>query len=283
MYALGVFGLADFVTYNYYEKRRKRLTRITESFKNKFGGQYEILRSNVGLLITPCFNNIHSFDQFNKINDEYATEINIKDFLDHHIDWQSQILSFKNIPETQLNIMTKYWDTFRKEPYFIKDKYYIYKLIQNDYNNNNNIDIDIKNGNIIYDDLKDTDLNDIITLGQAQKMEMNKFYLTQIIDSERVALGAYDTEKNRKLIAYSYVNMDDLSASNIVIDDDYKGNDDDIALKLSQLTVNQHFEQGYDHINVNVDVEDLQSAQLRENMGFKKLPETYYWIQTVNA
>ena len=278
--ALGTLGVVDFVTYSRYEKQRKRVTRITESFKDKFGGQMEILRSNLGLLITPCFNNIHAFDQYNKSDDDYATSVNFKELLDKYTDWSQTILSFKNIPETQLILMSEYWDVFRKEPYFIKDKYHIYRLFVDDFNCN----LDIPNKNIIYDELKDKDLDEILKMNENNN-KIDKFYMDQVIASERVSIGAYDTEKDNKLIGYSFVNMDDLSASNIVIDNEYKEKDDavDIALKLGQLTVSQHFDQGYDHINANIDVDDLDSAQMRQDMGFKKLPETYYWIETMHT
>ena len=273
--ALGTVGFIDFVSYNIYETKRKRLTRITESFKNRFGGQYEILKSNVGLLITPCFNNIHAFDRFNQIDDVYATELNFKDILENIIEWQAQILSFKNIPEAQLNLFSEYWDVFRKEPYIIKDKYYIYKVIPDEFNPN----IDIENKNIIYDDLKESDIDEMIKLNQNR---MDKFYMEQIVQSERVSIGAYDTDKDRKLIGYSYINMDDLSASKVIVDPQYIVKDNDIASKLQQLTVSQHFDQQYDHLNANIDIDDIQTVQMCENMGFKRLPEVYYWIQSAN-
>ncbi len=78
MFVLGAVGTYDFVTHNIYEKERKRLTRVTKSVQDQFGGkgQFELLKSNISLLITPSFGYMHSFDQFKRIEDidDYATE-----------------------------------------------------------------------------------------------------------------------------------------------------------------------------------------------------------------
>eukprot|EP01084_Bolivina_argentea_P210840 358752_1 len=275
MVLLGGIATADFISYNFYERERKKLTRITESIQNQFGGkgQHELLRSNCSLLITPSFDNIHSFEQFKNMDDEYATEKNFRDLLTSYVEWKCSKMSFKNIPENQLTLITNYWDVMRTDHFIIKDKYFRYKLIPNDYKTN----IDIENKNIIYDDLTVNDINNIIKLNE----NIDKYYMEQVIKSERISIGAFDSEKDKKLIGYSYVHIDDLSASDVVIEKEYSANND-IALKLRQLTVNKHFDQNYDHLNVNVDVDDVESIQVVENMGFKRLPQTYYWIESID-
>eukprot|EP01083_Nonionella_stella_P033846 92617_1 len=86
---VGALGALDYVTFTYWEKERKRLTRMTDSFQTKYGvnAQSEFLKSNCALLITPSLNNIHAFDQFKNMDDDYITELNVKNLLDNNVDW----------------------------------------------------------------------------------------------------------------------------------------------------------------------------------------------------
>ena len=51
-----------------------------------------------------------------------------------------------------------------------------------------------------------------------------------------------------------------------------------IALKLSQIILEQHFKQGFKYVTTNIETDNMPSMRLVKRLGFKKLDGTYYWL-----
>ena len=266
--AVGTLGAVDFVSYQIYEKERKRLSRITESMQP---AQREILKSNLGLLVT---DNVHSFEQFKQADDENATSLNLRQMLDGCVDWESPRLCLRNIMESQLSTIANYWDTMRREPFVVRDKYFVYRLLARD---RQACDADAESdahtdADIVFRDLCVEDVEALTAL-----QTMSDTHWSAIAASERACVGALDAQGT--LLGCSYVDIADLSASQVVHPQHAQALSEAGKRKLAELAADRHFEQGYDRLNARVDVDDEAAMRMRQQMGFERLPQTYYCIE----
>eukprot|EP00485_Elphidium_margaritaceum_P021426 CAMPEP_0202721072 /NCGR_PEP_ID=MMETSP1385-20130828/145805_1 /ASSEMBLY_ACC=CAM_ASM_000861 /TAXON_ID=933848 /ORGANISM="Elphidium margaritaceum" /LENGTH=232 /DNA_ID=CAMNT_0049385111 /DNA_START=104 /DNA_END=802 /DNA_ORIENTATION=- len=231
------------------------------------------------MLVTPSLQNCHSFCIHASSKSTITASIIDKEFedlLSQFVDWTLEPLSFGMVPERQLSLILRFWSAQRNDACSIDFHCYSFCLHRLNFKQQQQRQ-QYSTTDIRMAALQLKDMQRILQLNAYPDSYAK--YLAQLIESDRVSLGAYHREQG--LIGTAMIHLDDLSFGGLAVHSSFRRQG--IALALSQHTIEQHFKQGYSYVSSNVSVDNTAPQRLLKKLGFEKTNGAYYWLSTAIA
>ena len=248
---------------------------------------------NVDLFASPYLQNHHQYLVHNQLQKESIKVDNFEKVLQKFINWNCKSLSIGYIPSSQLSLLDKYWKRYRNDKWEILWESQLYRLHRNDLNQQIR-KIQCKD-NIIIKPLNISDIDKVLKLIK-YPYDTNYEYIKLVIQNNNISLGAYiyynelnklnklnKLNEKQELIGCAFMHLDDMqSFGGLAIDERYRRKG--IAFNLIQIILKEHFENtNDDFVVIEIDSDNIASQKLHQKIGFKQIPEMYYWIANENA
>ena len=258
-------------------------SRKPPSFKT-LHTQSEFTRNDASLLFTPSVGQMYSISLMpNKENKPITidTQDNIKYLITHYIDWKVKPrINIGSIPESVLDWIKDIWKVNSNNDCQIEDECFKFEIRRSDYDK---ISFPQKPQNlqhIKFKQLSLNDLDDILELTGYPQWNRNR-YIHSAVNKKLASIGAFDSSNDDKLVGVAAINFYDLCIGGLNVKEGYRRKG--IATYLMKLIIYQHLHNnGYDYIHSNVEIDNDISIKLHKKVGFKQLPDKYYWITDEN-